>query len=76
MNPLQVSRYAQQYAMEYDISERQATVLVSNALGQDPSGPMLVFALALLAQQVDIETITTAMAFGETAWYRSAQLAL
>jgi hypothetical protein len=75
MDPLQVSRYARQYAMEYDISERQATILVSNALGQDPSGRVLVFALALLAQQVDIETITTAMAFGATAWYRSAQLA-
>ena len=76
MDPRQLRRYARQYAMEYDISERQATVLVANALGQDPSGRVLVFALALLAQQVDVETITRAMVFGETAWYRSAQLAL
>lgn len=76
MNPVQVSRFARQYALQYDISERQATDLVSNALGQDSSGRVLVFALALLAQHVEVDTIATAMASGEAAWYRSAQLAM
>lgn len=76
MNPVQVNRFAQHYALQYDISERQARILISNALGQDPSGKVLIFALALLAQQVDIDTILKAMNFGETAWYRSAAMAL
>ncbi|HYH10774.1 MAG TPA: hypothetical protein VD789_00370 [Thermomicrobiales bacterium] len=76
MNPVQVNRFAQHYAMQYDISERQARNLISNALGQDPSGKVLIFALALLAQDVDIDTILKAMSFGESAWYRSATMAL
>ena len=31
---------------------------------------------ALLAQRVDIDAILTAMALGETAWYRSAEVSL
>ena len=76
MNPVQIDGLARKYAMQYDITERQATLLVSNALGQDSSGKVLVFALALLTQHVEIDTILTAMAFGETAWYRSADLVL
>jgi hypothetical protein len=76
MNLLQIDGLAQKYAMEYEITERQAHILVSNALAQDGSGKVLVFALALLAQEVDIDAILTAMAFGETAWYRSAESAL
>ncbi len=76
MNAIHIDGLARQYAMQYDITERQAHMLVSNALGHDRSGKVLVFALALLAQHVDIDAILTAMAFGETAWYRSAESAL
>jgi hypothetical protein len=76
MNSIHVDRFARQYATQYEITEQQAHTLVSNALGQDASGKLLVFALALLTHQVDIDTILKAMAFGEAAWYRSAELTL
>lgn len=73
MQVVQIDRLARQYAMQYGITERQAHLLVSNSLGQDSSGKLLVFALSLLTQHVEIEVILKAMAFGEAAWYRSAE---
>jgi hypothetical protein len=76
MNPVQIDGLARQYALQYQITERQAYLLVSNALGQDSSGKVLVFALSLLTHRVDIEVVLKSMAFGEAAWYRSAELVL
>lgn len=74
MKPAQIGELARRYALQYDLTERQAQLLVSNALGQDGSGKILVFALSLLSHQVDIEVVLRSMAFGEAAWHRSAEL--
>jgi hypothetical protein len=76
MNAAQIGELARQYALQYDLTERQAQLLVSNALGQDSSGKILVFALSLLSHEVDIEVVLKSMALGEAAWYRSAELVL
>ena len=76
MNSAQIGNLAQRYALQYELTERQAQLLVSNALGQDSSGKILVFALSLLSHQVDINVVLKSMAFGEAAWYRSAELVL
>jgi hypothetical protein len=76
MQPDQIDGLVQQYAHQYGISVRQARLLVTNALGQEGSGKLLVFSLALLSQQVDIDVILKAMAYGEAAWYRSAEQVL
>lgn len=62
-----LKQLAAKYAEDYNISQQQSEMLVTTTLHHDPSGKVLIFALALLTQDVGIDVILKALAFDQIA---------